>query len=81
MFRPKKAAKKAVAASVTADEKSVRVAAVDFAALRVQADRAFKKAAKSAVAENDALGIATHGATRGKLVVRAPAKRRKPAVA
>ena len=51
------------------------------AALRLQADRAFKKAAKAAVAENSRLGIATHGAVRGKLVVGAPSKRRKPTIA
>lgn len=71
MFRPKPVAKKTALPSASAD----------FAALRVQADRAFKKAAKTAIADNDALAIATHGATRGKLVVRAPSKRRKPAMA
>jgi len=80
MFRPKKLAKKTVAASAQADEKA-RAPMPDFAALRAQADRAFRKAAKAAVTENDEFGIATHGAVRGKLVVRAPAKRRKPAVA
>lgn len=81
MFRPKRNARKTAAPSANADENAVRPVTADFAALRVQADRAFKKAAKAAVAENDALGIATHGAVRGKLTVRAPARRRKPAVA
>lgn len=75
MFSPKKIGKKAVASSDKTDAK------VDFTAVRVQADRAFKKASKAAVAENDRLSIATHGAVRGKLVVNAPSKRRKPAVA
>jgi hypothetical protein len=34
------------------------------------AEMAFKKAAKAAVAENDRLGITTHGAVGGKLVER-----------
>jgi len=36
------------------------------------AETAFKKAAKAAVAENDRLGIITHGAVGGKLVERRP---------
>jgi hypothetical protein len=36
------------------------------------AERAFKKAAAAAVAENDRLGITTHGAVNGKLVERKP---------
>jgi hypothetical protein len=37
------------------------------------AESAFKKAAKAAVAENDRLGITTHGAVDGKLTERRPA--------
>ena len=36
------------------------------------AQQAFHKAANAAVAENDRLGIPTHGAVGGKLVIRQP---------
>jgi hypothetical protein len=42
------------------------------ALLIAQAQQAFAKAARAAVAENDRLGIPTHGAVGGKLVVRRP---------
>jgi hypothetical protein len=35
---------------------------------------AFQKAAKKAVAENDRLGIVTHGSVDGKIVERQPPK-------
>ncbi len=35
---------------------------------------AFQKAAKAAVAENDRLGIVTHGSVNGKIVERQPPK-------
>ncbi len=41
-------------------------------ALIALAQRSFSRAAKAEVAENDRLGIATHGAANGKLVVRHP---------
>jgi hypothetical protein len=39
-------------------------------ALIALAQRAFSRAAKAEVAENERLGIATHGAVNGKIVVR-----------
>jgi len=42
------------------------------------AQRSFDKAAKAAVAENDGLGIPTHGAISGTLVVRQLPRVRKP---
>ena len=48
----------------------------DFESIHRQTDQAFKSAAKAAVAENDSLGIATHGAVRGKLIVRMPNRTR-----
>jgi hypothetical protein len=44
----------------------------DADALIAFAQRSFDKAAKAQVAENDRLGIATHGAVNGKLVERRP---------
>jgi hypothetical protein len=44
----------------------------DADALIAQAQRSFDRAAKAQVAENDRLGIATHGAVDGKLVERRP---------
>lgn len=69
------------APSANSDANAARPAAADFTALRLQADRAFKKVAKAGIVDNDALGIATHGAVRGRLTVRAPAKRRQPSAA
>lgn len=79
MFRTKDETKKSIAKTTG---KHVKLApGDDFASLRSQADRAFKRAAKAAVSENDALGIPTHGAERGKLVIRTPLKRGKAATA
>ncbi len=50
----------------------------DEAFVAVAALRAFTKAAKAAVAENDRLGIITHGAVNGKLVERKPPADLKP---
>jgi hypothetical protein len=36
------------------------------------AQRAFKRASKEAVAENDRLGIATHGGKNGEVIERCP---------
>jgi len=47
----------------------------DASLVRRAAETAFKKAAKAAVAENDRLGILTHGAVDGKLVERLPQPR------
>ena len=44
----------------------------DADALIAFAQQSFDKAAKAQVAENDHLGIATHGAVDGKLVERRP---------
>jgi hypothetical protein len=44
----------------------------DGEALVALATASFKKAAKAAVAENDRLGIATHGSVDGKIVERKP---------
>ena len=46
----------------------------DANALAELVQRSFKKAAKEAVAENDRLGIPTHGTRRGKLTVRKSTK-------
>ncbi len=46
----------------------------DGDALLEIATKAFERAAKRAVAENDRLGIPTHGTRHGKLVVRKPKK-------
>ncbi len=46
----------------------------NFSAVVAHAQRAIDKAAKAAVAENDHLGIPTHSAEAGKLVVRQPPK-------
>ena len=45
-------------------------------ALIALAQRSFARAAKAEVAENDRLGIPTHGTVDGKLVVRRPIKAR-----
>ena len=50
----------------------------DADALIALAQESFTAAAKAAVAENDQLGIPTHGAERGKLVVRHPPKAGAP---
>lgn len=42
----------------------------DFDTVVAHAQRSFDQAAKAAVAENDRLGIPTHSARGGKLVVR-----------
>jgi hypothetical protein len=47
----------------------------DGEALIAMATASFKKAAKAAVAENDSLGITTHGSVDSKIVERKPAKR------
>lgn len=44
----------------------------DGEALIALATASFKKAAKAAVAENDRLGIATHGSVDGKIVEHKP---------
>ncbi|MBF0539799.1 MAG: hypothetical protein HQL03_16280 [Nitrospirae bacterium] len=44
----------------------------DAEALIALAQKSFTKAAKKAVAENDSLGIPTHGSVDGKLVVHMP---------
>jgi hypothetical protein len=46
----------------------------DAEALIALAQRSFTRAAKAEVAENDRLGIPTHGSVNGKLVVRHPPK-------
>ncbi|MBF0338989.1 MAG: hypothetical protein HQL05_14305 [Nitrospirae bacterium] len=46
----------------------------DVEALTTLVQKSFDEAAKKAVAENDALGIQTHGSVDGKLVVRIPPK-------
>lgn len=51
----------------------------DADALIALAQTSFDEAAKEAVAENDALGIPTHGAVGGDLVVRLPPKAKPPA--
>jgi len=43
------------------------------------AKRAFSRAARNAVAENDRLGIATHGGKDGKVIQRRPKAVLKPA--
>lgn len=48
----------------------------DAEALIALAQASFKRAAKKAVAENDALGIPTHGAINGKLVVHMPPQKK-----
>jgi hypothetical protein len=48
----------------------------DADALIALAQRSFARAAKEEVAENDRLGIPTHGAVKGKLVIRRPVKAR-----
>jgi len=50
----------------------------DADALIALAQRSFTKAARTAVAENDRLGIPTHGSVGGKLVVRQPHKAATP---
>jgi hypothetical protein len=42
----------------------------DFEALTTLVQKSLRKAAKATVAENDRLGIPTHGSFGGKLVVR-----------
>ncbi len=44
------------------------------------AQRAFSRAAKAAVAENDRLGITTHGGKDGKVTERHPKPVLKPAI-
>lgn len=44
----------------------------DAVSIIAAAQLAFQEAAKAAVAENDRLGIVTHGAIKGKLVERHP---------
>ena len=44
----------------------------DGDALIALATASFKKAAKAAVAENDRLGVTTHGSVDGKIVERKP---------
>ncbi|WP_428492868.1 hypothetical protein [Rhodopila sp.] len=48
----------------------------DADALIALAQHSFVRAARAEVAENDRLGIPTHGAVDGKLVVRRPLKAR-----
>lgn len=48
----------------------------DAEALIALAQRSFTTAARAAVAENDRLGIPTHGSIGGKLVARQPPKAR-----
>jgi hypothetical protein len=48
----------------------------DADALIALAQRSFARAAQAEVAENERLGIPTHGAVKGKLVVRRPVKAR-----
>lgn len=81
MFRPKHASKHSPARAAEKRPSKDATKSAGVSAISLQADNAFKKAAKAAVAENDALGIATHGAKRGKLVVRTPIKRGKAAIA
>ncbi|MBF0520260.1 MAG: hypothetical protein HQK92_11105 [Nitrospirae bacterium] len=42
------------------------------------AQKSFTEAAKKAVAENDALGIPTHGSVGGTLIVRTPFQKKEP---
>lgn len=49
----------------------------DVEALTALVQKSFDEAAKKAVAENDALGIPTHGSVDGKLVVRIPQETHK----
>ncbi len=51
----------------------------DFEALTALVQKSFMEAAKDAGAENDRLGIPTHGSVGGKLVVRHPPKAEAPA--
>jgi hypothetical protein len=44
----------------------------DFEALTALVQKSFNEAAKIAVAENDRLGLPTHGSIDGRLVVRQP---------
>lgn len=44
----------------------------NFKALTALVQKSFNQAAKDAVAENDRLGIPTHGSSNGKLIVRQP---------
>lgn len=44
----------------------------DAEAVVAMATASFKKAAKAAIAENDRLGITTHGSVDGKIVERKP---------
>jgi hypothetical protein len=46
----------------------------DADALIALAQRSFARAAQAEVAENERRGIPTHGAVKGKLVVRRPVK-------
>lgn len=46
----------------------------DADALIALAQRSFAKAAKAALAENDKLGLPTHGSIKGRLIVRHPPK-------
>jgi hypothetical protein len=46
----------------------------DADALIALAQKSFTRAAKAEVAENNRLGLPTHGAVRGKLLVRPPSK-------
>jgi hypothetical protein len=48
----------------------------DADALVALAQRSFARAAKAEVAENDRLGIPTHGAINGKIAVRRPPRSR-----
>ncbi len=50
----------------------------DVEALIALAQKSFTKAAKKSVAENDALGIPTHGSVDGRLVVRMPPPKKAP---
>lgn len=46
----------------------------DADALIALARRSFTRAAKAEVGENDRLGVPTHGAVNGKLIVRPPSR-------
>ena len=46
----------------------------DAEALIALAQRSFTRAARAEVAENDRLGVVTHGAVNGELIVRHPSK-------
>lgn len=50
----------------------------DAEALIALAQKSFTKAAKKAVAENDALGIPTHYSVDGKLLVHTPPPKKDP---